>query len=110
MSLLAKIREFHSTLGRDEFYKFYALVTAMGGPPYDYIKVGDDLLNVKKIIRRIRITVMFPRFEVDYAQPYSTDEARHERDLLLSIYEKVQEHDRNLIAKLIKVLEIIASE
>lgn len=110
MPILQKIREFHAALDRKEFYEFYSLVTSMGGPPHDYIKVGDDLLNVKKVIRRLRITIMFPRFTVDYAEPYTVTGARAERDRLMSYYDKVQPHERNLLAKLVGALEIIASE
>lgn len=110
MGILHKIRKFHSELQRSEFYDFYALVTSMGGPPYDHILVDGQLVNVKRIIRKLRITIMHPRFDVDYADAYTTLGAKEEREHLLSIYDKVQPQEKNLLAKLIKALEIIEAE
>lgn len=110
-SILKKIHDFTETLDRSEFYNFYSLVTAMAGPVCgDYLCVNGRMINLKKIVRRIRITIMYPRFEVDYAKGYSdTEEISKVCDELTSLYNHLTStEERQSVAKIISALNILA--
>lgn len=110
MSVLGKIRFFTAALDRQDFYDFYAVMTAMAGPSCgDHVMVGGQLLNLKKIVRRLRITVMSPRFNVDYAPVYTQADVNKDLDRLVGAYPSVSRvEERQSIAKLIGALRIIA--
>ena len=66
---------FINGIDRDDFYDLYSVLTAMGEPLCgDVIYVLGEKVNLKKVVRRIRITVMGERFAVDYAKPYTLNE------------------------------------
>ncbi len=66
---------FINGIDRDDFYDFYSVISAMGEPLCgDVIYVLGEKVNLKKVVRRIRITVMGERFAVDYAKSYTLNE------------------------------------
>jgi len=78
-SLLQRLQTFEASLNREDFYDFYALITAMASPECgDRIYVDGKSYNLKKIVRTIRITTMYPRFNVDYAEAYTDETALEE--------------------------------
>ena len=106
--ILQKIKQFSETLNHEEFYAFYELMTSLSGPATgDYIRVGDELLSLKKIVRRLRITVMWPRFKVDYADPYTKEEALNDYRKLLSVYDGIGYPEKNTVARIMKALLLV---
>lgn len=109
---LEKLHMFwHKSLSREEFYEVYGVMTALAGPACgDYVQVGELFLNLKRIVRIMRITVMGWRFRVDYAEPYTPEtieqELRHLRHVYRSI---VSKEEREAVVKVIKALETIES-
>ena len=84
--LLEKIQAFTETLNRTEFYQFYDLATSMANPQCgDTIWIKGKPHNLKKITRLIRITVMFPRFNVDYGQAYTSETAIRDLEKLVAL-------------------------
>jgi hypothetical protein len=111
MSITTKICEFTKELTRNEFYDFYSLATIMASPICgDYVWVGGTLLNLKKMVRRLRITIMYPRFNVDYATAYTYRESLQELVVLKNIYPQLaNREEKQSVAKLIKVFEILVT-
>lgn len=109
--MLDLIRKFTSGLSRDEFYSFYSLMTSLAGPVCgDHIMVNGQLINLKKIVRKLRITVMYPRFNVDYAPAYTLIAAQADLDRLRSVYLSLSKLDEKAtVAKLIGALEIVVT-
>lgn len=111
MPILKKIRDFTETLDRADFYDFYGLMTALAGPACgDHILVGGRFINLKKIVRRLRITVMEPRFRVDYASAYSTEEAKDDLETLEASYNDMSLTEKQAVAKIICALRVVVKE
>jgi hypothetical protein len=109
-SIVEKIREFHQSLDRQEFYDFYELMTALPSPACGdklYFTDVGTTVNLKQIIRRLRITVMYPRFNVDYATAYTRQEAFQDLIDLKAIYPRLSVGERNAVSKIIGALEVI---
>lgn len=108
--VVRKLHAFTVGLDRYEFYAFYALMTALSSPSCgDHLMVSGKLVNLKKIVRRLRITIMSPRFSVDYAPGYTCGEAKEEMDRLSTIYASLHRtEERQCVAKVMGALEIIA--
>ena len=107
--VLEKIQAFTETLDRKHFYDFYGVMTALSSPACgDHVMVSGRLLNLKKIIRRLRITVMAPRFNVDYAPAYTRQEAQEDLDRLIDAYPSLgRTEEKQSVAKAIGALRII---
>lgn len=107
INLLGQIHAFLATLSREDFYDFYSLMTSLAGPKSgDFISVDGQKINLKHIVRRLRITVMHPRFEVDYADAYTPNEALKEYEMLKSVFDSptIRSDDRDAVAKIMKSL------
>lgn len=109
-SLLERLAKFEATLEREGFYDFYALMTAMSSPQCgDRIYVDGQSYNLKKVVRKIRITGMYPRFNVDYAPAYTWETSEEELARLLALRVKLQNNSEEAasVDKLIGALEVI---
>ena len=109
-SLLTRLREFEVGLNREDFYDFYAVVTAMSSPMCgDRIYLNGASINLKKIVRRIRITVMYPRFNVDYAEAYTLESSKAEIERLMATRLLIANNTEEAasVDKLICALEVI---
>ena len=107
--ILERIKSFTAMLDRKHFYDFYGVMTALSSPACgDHLMVSGRLLNLKKIIRRLRITVMSPRFNVDYAPAYTRQEAQEDLDRLTDAYPSLgRTEERQSVAKAIGALQIV---
>jgi hypothetical protein len=104
------VEAFEKTLGREDFYDFYGLVTAMSSPACgDRIYVDNQPYNLKKIVRKIRITVMHPRFNVDYAPAYTYLTANQDLSSLMTLRLKLinSSLEAASVDKLIGALQVI---
>jgi hypothetical protein len=82
-------------------------MTSLSGPKSgDFISVDGKKINLKHIVRRLRITVMQPRFNVDYAEPYTPNDVLDDYEMLKSIFDSptIRSDDRDAVAKLMKSL------
>lgn len=97
-----------NTMPRGDFYDFYSILTAMAEPLCGdtiYLPSGQRY-NLKKVVRRIRITVMGVRFKIDYAKPYTSEELNQELDTLeRARLEVVDFVEKKAMDKLISALE-----
>ena len=113
MTLLTRIGVFLNALDREDFYNFYSLATSMSNPLCgDVIWVDGKRINLKKIVRLVRITVMYPRFNVDYGRRYTKESAEEDLVKLMSVRPKLVNgsNEAKSVDKLIDTLTIIVND
>lgn len=104
-----RLHYFWTSLSREEFYEVYEVMTALTGPACgDYIVIETQIINLKRMVRLLRITIMGERFAVDYGVPYTSKSIRTPIAILFDLYPKLaSQSEKDSVAKIVKALRTV---